>query len=425
VTRGAWLACALAGCAAPATVAPARAPAAATTTPLAAVLAASVCPAVEGRAFSLASGEDGVLDTYVLVKRCRARAERDEVAVAADAYGWLAVDRDFGAVAVRAFVHATAHAELRVRVSARDDGKRLQVTLAPLGRRTLAIEPVGVLDPAPQNLAALFAVEIAPSLGVSPEALAKTRLKEEALRTLEKALAKPLVVSYDARMGATWAGTGPRRYRIVPHGTAAQGPFPPTQAPLALAVRSPSRVAVRAACVSHLEHLIDADRRGDRVAVDDWNVVEGEAKVAVAPMPCSWMAVLRATDDAASVVEVDVPAVAPAGSETPRAADRWVSIDEMTIDPPLADPLLAVVAATGVREHHAGARGAIMVLAPDEDVRLRIVRRERAARIVEAEEKLAFDGPGDFARDVVLATKDARARTTVHVRARVRLAEER
>ncbi|HEY8079406.1 MAG TPA: hypothetical protein VIF62_34985, partial [Labilithrix sp.] len=66
----------------------------ASTTPLAAVLASSLCPEVEGRTFALASGTDGVLDTYVLVKRCRARVSRDELGVAADAYAWIAVDRD-------------------------------------------------------------------------------------------------------------------------------------------------------------------------------------------------------------------------------------------------------------------------------------------------------------------------------------------
>ncbi|HEY8075252.1 MAG TPA: hypothetical protein VIF62_14105, partial [Labilithrix sp.] len=362
------------------------------------------------------SGADGVLDTYVLVKRCLARGSRDELGVVADAYAWIAVDRDFeGALALHAFVHATLHADVRAGVSAKDDGSRLEVTLAPRANATIEVEPVGALDPTPTSWASFLAIELAPHAGVSPEAVAKEELKKEAERTLRDALAKPLVAAYDARAGVV-RGASSGRHRVAPNGSALEGPFPPTLAPTPIHVNASAKIAVRALCVSHAEHVLEADRRGDRVTLDDWASAEGEARLSVPPMPCAWVLAFRGETIATASVDPIRPPPLPEGAAPP-SRDRWVSIDELRLEEPLENGLLSVVATTGSWRHDLGrAKGlpAIVALAPDEEVRIRLLRRDRESTIADADERLPLDAPGDVERTMTLGP------ARVHLRARVR-----
>jgi hypothetical protein len=396
-------------------------------TPLAALLASATCPRVQERVFSLASTPERVNDTYIQVKRCRARGEHDELRAEVDAYAWVAVDRDLGAVAVHAFLHATIHVELHARVSARSDGRRLEIEAVPLGEPTIAVEPVGAVDLTPENWASLLAIELAPSVGVSPEAVAKTSFGSAASGALRDALSRPLAVTYDPRLDtASTNGDTPTRaarYRVVPRGTALLGPFAATREPVDVRLRASGRVAVRGLCVSHVDHVLDADRRGDRVSIDDWTSAEGEARVAVHPMPCPWM--LAARSDKAEIVELDASTLPVVLGDAPSRTDRWVSLDEIALEGPLEDESLSVVATTGLREvavsPPAGTLPAIVVLAPDEAVLVRLVRREGESNVVEAEARLDLDAAGNRDSPVSLRTQDGRTTVRLHVRTRVRM----
>jgi hypothetical protein len=426
-SRLAMTALALAACGAPDAARSARPPS--ETAPLAALLAATVCAELENRPIALASGGDGVRDTYLVVRRCRARAERATLAVAADALAWIAVDRDFGAVALHSFVHATIHGDVALRASAREVAGRLEVTLSPRRDPSVGVEPVGILDPTPQNWASFFAMELAPSAGVSPEAVAKDKLRQELERTLRDALARPLVVTYDARTGAAEAGASPargaRRLRVAPHGTALEGPFAPTRAATTIQVGTTAPVVVRALCTSHAERVLDADRRGDLIPTDDWPAPTSGA-VTLPAMPCPWALAVRAAAEGVALVDLGPLPFAPAQSGRPRVPERWVSVDALTPDEPL-EPDLSVVATAAEWEHELGthdrAPPAIVVLAAGEGLRVRVVRRVRGARVVEAAASVSLDAPGDVERALTLDSPDGRTRARLHVRARVRLAE--
>jgi hypothetical protein len=408
---------------------PARSPS--SPTPLAALLASTVCGELEERPFALASSTDGIIDTYALVKRCRARAERDALVLETDAYAWIAVDRDLGAFALRSFVHATLHASATLRTSARDTDGRLAVSLASRGTPSVVVEPVGMLDPTPQNWASFLALELAPSAGVSPEALAKTRLKEELERTLGDALAKPLVVAYDPKSGAASSGVsearGERRLRVAPHGTALVGPFAKTAAPASIRMTASASVAVRAICTGQATRVLDADRRGDEIAIDEWISFEKERAVAVPAMPCAWMLAVRASGGSLAIVDLERPSFAPAPSGRPPDAERWVSLDSLAFTQPLEDPTLIAIVDAGVREHalRESAFPEIVVLAPDETIRVRLVRHVREEVVSVAEATLPLDEAGAVERAIELASADGRTRAELRLRARVRTREVR
>jgi hypothetical protein len=424
---------ALGACAAPATSAatlPTRPADGAT--PLTAVLAAGVCPELAGRLFSLASGDDGVVDTTILVKQCAAKVEHDDLSIVADAYAWVAVDRDFGVIGVHEFVHATVHGEVRVHASARYTGGRIEVTLNPFPPTKIAVEPVGALDLAPLNWASLLAIELAPAAGASPEALAKTRLREEVERTLASALASPLVVSYDARRGSASLGGvtaqgGSQRIRIAPHGTALVGPFPPSSAGHAhMHVAPGHHVAMKAVCCTHAERIVDADRRGDAVWTDDWTLVQGAAEPALKAMPCRWALALRVTSEP-TVVDLELlePEAAPLTAQAP---ERWVSIDEVTNEDAPPDADLTIIAANDIWRatvvpQLSGVLPAVLVLSPDEHVSLRAQRREGSQLMTVAEARVPLDTPGNTTAPIVLTTSDGHRLASLRVRARVRRAE--
>lgn len=411
---------ALAGCAA---AAPAPKPAA-TASPLAAMLGALVCPEVEDRTFSLASGSDGVLDTYVRVNRCATTATGDELTIAADAHVWSAVDRAIGPVAVRSFVHGTLHVHERARVSARDDGQRLVVTLEPLASPEVAVETVGLLDLAPQDWASLIALELAPSAGVSPERVAKNKLNSEAERALRAALATSITVAYDARTGrAGLANAAPAApsttYRAAPHGSALVGPFPASATSARLRVHA-GEIAVRPMCESHADHVRDADRRGDRVWTDDWtHVGEGIRSLTIPPMPCPWVLAMRA--DAVALVDVEPPVGADREGSAP---DRWVALDELALEARPDDWYLSVVATTDSwREKVEASSDAhdtkIVVLAPDEQIHVRLLKQNGSKQEIEADAELDLATPGAHEQELVLTTKDGHAHVNARVRARV------
>jgi hypothetical protein len=409
-----------------------RAPSGPAATPLAALLAVALCPEALGRTFSLASSSDGVLDTFLRVERCRARAERDEVRVSADAAAWMAVDRDLGPIGLTAVVHATVHVEVRARVSARAAGRSLAITFAPLGDASVSVVPVGALEPSARDWAALAAIELAPSIGVSPEALAKRQVQKESERALRAALARAVTVTYDAKAGALIPAEGAPganipRLRVLPGGSAEIGGFRPTRASTEVRVRSTQSVAARGVCLSHAKHLRDADRRGDAVTVFGWPAPRGDSTVEVPPMPCPWTFAVRAIDDRGGVVTVEPPTVEEDGQPVASAPDRWVAFDEVSLDPPIDDPLLGVTLSTDAWHYEVGSPGGslptVTILAPDEHFVVRLTRRERDQLVTEEEAPLAFDGPGDFSRQVALATRDGAVRTTVRFRARVRVPE--
>ncbi|MDF2695665.1 MAG: hypothetical protein K0S65_4048 [Labilithrix sp.] len=331
------LAMGLTGCHREAPVAPAETEVA----PVAAVLAASVCEQLDGRLFTFASETAGPIDTYVLPKRCSAASQRDELHVVADAFVWLAVDREIGAVRVREFVHTTVHVDGRVRTHARWADDHLELELSPQPGLVVRVEPVGVLQLHALNWASLLALELAPSVGASPSALAKSKLREEAEEILRSKLGGVLVVSYDAATGATWfdrkrptlegeaaSSQSARKVRLVPHGTAFLGPFPPSEMPSSarVAVSDGHRAMMRAVCIGHAARLLDADRRGDAVSIGDWIEVAGDASSPLPSMRCRWMLALRGAPDETSTLAIDLRPGSVAALSAPER-DRWVSID--------------------------------------------------------------------------------------------------
>jgi hypothetical protein len=407
---------------------------------VAAVLAAGACARIDGALFALPSDGGEVLDMYVLPKRCSATAERDELHVVADAYAWLAVDRELGAIRVQEFVHTTVHADVRLRTRARFPGDHLELELAPLPGLVVRVEPVGSLQLGAMNWASLLALELVPSTGTSPQRLAKQKLREEAERTLRDALSRPLVVSYDGESGATWfAKTRPAeqqdgvppstRVRIVPRGTSLIGPFPPSTsgATANLRVEPGHRTSVRAVCYSHAERLLDADRRGDVVPADDgWTSIEGASSQALPPMPCRWVFALRGPADATAIVDIDLrPSIerTPPGSQR----DRWVSLDTVTLD--LDESTVTeteeIVIGTDVWRHalhprRAPGLPAIVELSPGQAIVVRALRSRDGTATTLGELRLPLDKIGDVRVSLPLATKDGRRIATVQLQARVR-----
>jgi hypothetical protein len=189
---------------------------------------------------------------------------------------------------------------------------------------------------------------------------------------------------------------------------------------------------VSAVCRTHAEHILDADRRGDPVSTDDWVVAEGDARPALGAMPCTWMLALRATDETATVVGLDAtPSSAPPPSpaEGPvDGADRWVSIDEVSLDAPPPEEDVSIVVGNDLWRHAISPRPkatlpALVVLAPDEHITLVAQRHDGGDVATIAEARLPLDRTGDASATVVLATREGSRIAAVRVRARVRRAE--
>jgi hypothetical protein len=416
--------------------------------PLAQLLAVAACPEVEDRLVTLATGADGILDTFVLVRRCSARPGPSEIAVTGDAWIWVAVDRDLGAVRVRQFVHASLHAEARLGVRASYVDRHLELSLTPQPGAKAAIEPVGVLELSPLNWASLLAVELAPAMGTSAEWVAKRRLREETESAVSGALARPIVFAYDARRGESWivgsasdgsggdggAAATPRtsaapRLRVVPRGTALLGPYPESKtAPdVRLRLESGARVAVRTVCRSHAERLLEADRRGDSISLEEWREVSGDGRPALAPPACPWMLAMRAVDEQGAVVVTEVHP-ARGDSAAPERGQRWVSLDALTLeegDAPLPVDLEVVAASDAYRRALVPPAKqklpAVFALSSDDAVVVRAVRpgANGAAPTVVARARLPLDDLRDVDAVVELAG-DAGRLGKVRVRARVR-----
>jgi lipid-binding SYLF domain-containing protein len=407
-------------------------PSTAGATPLAALAATALCPEVTGRTLSAASASDGVIDTFVRVGNCAAQADGDQVHVTADAIAWMGVEHDFGAVAIAEFVHATVHIDARARVAAAPAGDAIAISLTPLGDANVSVVPVGAFDASAQNWAALAAIELAPSVGVSPEAFAKRRFQLESESALRAALARPTTVTYDPRTGVLGPNThAPEtratRLRILPGGSAEVGAFPPKGDVTKVRVRTPHTVSARGICLSHADHLREADRRGQTVTVDGWAVAEGDVSVEVPPMPCPWTFAVRARDAHGAVAEVELPPSLESGARGGGQTDRWVALDDASLTERLDDPSLRVIVATEAWHSPVGvvdrAPPGIVILAPDEELVVRLVRGDRDKQTTEQEVRLPLERTGDFAREVAVATRDGSARTVVLLRARVRVAD--
>lgn len=419
--------------AAPARSAAPSAPSASSALPL--LLAVAVCPEVESRVLTLVTGDDGIVDAFALVKRCTARAGEGEVALGGDAWVWVGVDRDLGAVRVRQFVHASLHAELTLAVRASYESDHLELTLTPKPGARASIEPVGALEVSPLNWAGLLAVELAPAAGTSLEWVAKRRLRTETEAALAAAIGKPLVYAYDARHGEAGGGAGSTapRVRVVPRGTALLGPYPEakTAPDVRLRVENGGRIAARAVCRSHAERLLENDRRGDVVDTFDWAIVAGDAHMALPVPPCPWMLAMRALDEQGAIVATDVRA--PRGDATAsERGHRWIALDALDVvdgDPPVDVRL--IVATDVFRRSLVPAPKqrlpAILELSADEDVWIRAVRpgREGETATVVGRARLPLNELRDVDAvvdvvDGVDAGSTGKRIARVHVRARVR-----
>jgi hypothetical protein len=387
------------------------------------VLAASVCPEIDDRLLSFSS--DGrAIDTYVWVKQCDAHVEHGDVSLAVNAYAWSALDRDLGAVLVREFVHATVQTQVELSVDARYVAERLEVTVNPRHGTRTTVEPVGNLDLEPSNWLSLLAIELAPSAGISPEALAKRKMREEVGRALASTLSKPLSFAYDARRGKlaladARADGRPSQLRVAPRGTALVGPFPPSSgASVRGRVTSGPAILTRAVCRGHAERLVDADRRGDVVDVHRWVSVAGDGAWTVPAMPCAWMLALRAPGEVAVLENLSLD-VRPAQPPVERR-DRWVSVDDVSLaKTPAADDVIVVVASdvtsAVLYPHAARALPMLVKLGPDEHL---LLRAERGAVLI-AEAPVPDDAPGRVDVSIPLAEL-----ATVRLRARVQEADE-
>ena len=414
--------------------APPRAPAASASarSALPLLLAVAVCPEVESRVLTLVTGDDGIVDAFALVKRCTARPGDGEVALGGDAWVWVGVDRDLGAVRVRQFVHASLHAELTLGVRASYESDHLALTLTPKPGARTSIEPVGALEVSPLNWAGLLAVELAPAAGTSLEWVAKRRLRTETEAALSAAIGQPLVYAYDARHGETGSSgaSAVPRVRVVPRGTALLGPYPEgkTAPDVHLRVENGGQIAARAVCRSHAERLLENDRRGDVVDTVDWATVTGDARPALPAPPCPWMLAMRALDEQGAIVASEVRA--PRGDATAaERGHRWIALDTLEVvdgEPPVD---LRLIASTDVfrRSLVPAAKQklpAILQLSEDEDVWIRAVRpgREGEAPAVVGRARLPLGELRDVDAvvDVVDAVDGGKRIARVHVRARVR-----
>lgn len=429
----------LAGCGADKPPPPASS-AAGKTSALPQLLAVASCPEVAGRVLTLATGGDGIVDAFALVRRCAARPLQGEVALDGDAWVWVAVDRDLGAVRVRQFVHAALHAELRLGVRASYVEDRLELALTPMPGATVSIEPVGALEVSPLNWASLLAVELAPAAGSSVEWIAKRRLREETEAAIGAAIAQPLVFAYDARRGEAWvvgSSRAPRgvaartttapRVRVVPRGTALLGPYPETTlAPdIHLRLETGARIAVRAVCRSHAERILEADRRGDPVGVEDWTPVAGDARVELPPPPCSWLLAMRSLDDQGAIVSTEIRAPHGDASAAERG-HRWVALDALALEDGELPADLQLVLSTDVYRRFIVPPSkpklpAILELSADEALWVRAVRPgpDPASPTIVARARVPLDEARDV--DTVIDLTGATGRVgRVRVRARVR-----
>ena len=409
---------------------------------LAPLLAVASCPEVLGRVLTLATGSDGVVDAFALVEHCAARPVDGDVALSGDAWVWVAVDRDLGAVRVKQFVHASLRAELRLGVRATYVQDHLELALAPRPGAVVSIEPVGALEVSPLNWASLLAVELAPAAGTSVEWVAKRRLREETERAIAAAIAQPLVFAYDARRGETWvvgatkdatraAAPVAPRLRVVPRGTALLGPYPESEGSpkVQLGLAAGSRVAARAVCRSHAERLLEADRRGALVGTEDWTLLTGgssNSAVTLPAVPCPWLLALRAVDDAGALVSADV--VTPKGdTAAAERGHRWVALDAVTFEGELPVDLQLVISTDVFRRFVVPPAKqklpALLELSTDEALWVRAVRpgSNSAAPVVVARARVPLDKPQDVDTVVDLDREGGAGRLgRVHVKARVK-----
>lgn len=427
----------IAGCGAD--VPPAVVPTTPATSALPQLLAVASCPQVEGRVITLATGSEGIVDAFALVKRCTARPLQGEVALDGDAWVWVAVDRDLGAVRVRQFVHAALRAELRVGVHASYVESHLELAVSPRPGGVVSIEPVGVLEVSPLNWASQLALELAPVAGTSVEWVAKRRLREETETAIAAAIAQPLVLAYDARRGETWVASGTPaphaggaaaavpRVRVVPRGTALLGPYPEASAApvVHLRLEPNARVAVRAVCRSHAERILEADRRGERVGIEDWLPVSGADTPALPTPPCPWMLAMRAVDDQGAVVSTDVRA-ARGDASAPERGHHWVALDALSLEEGELPVDLQLIASTDVyrRSLVPAAKQklpALIELSADDAVWVRAVRAgaDPALPTIVARARLPLDEVRNV--DALVDIEGATGRLgRVRVRARVR-----
>ncbi len=403
---------------------------------LAPLLAVAACPEVLGRVLTLATGSDGVLDAFALVEHCAARPIDGDVALSGDAWVWVAVDRDLGALRVRQFVHASLHAELRVGVRATYVQDHLELALATRPGAVITIEPVGALEVSPLNWASLLAVELAPAAGTSVEWVAKRRLREETERAIAAAIAQPRVFAYDARRGETWVVGAPHaaraavpvapRLRVVPRGTALLGPYPESEgAPkVQLGLAAGARVAARAVCRSHAERLLEADRRGAPVGVEDWTTLSGSGPATLPAAPCPWLLALRAVDDAGALVSAEV-VTAKGDTTAAERGHRWVAIDAVTFEGELPVDLQVVISTDVFRRFVVPPAKqklpALFELSTGEALWVRAVRPgpNAAAPAIVARARVPLDEPRAV-DTVVELDGDAGPLGRVHVKSRVK-----
>lgn len=403
----------------------------------AAVLAAATCPQLRDRSFAVASKAPGPVDLFVLVKRCAAHADRDELVLAVEAYAWLAVDEDLGAVSVREFVHVTLRLEVRAASAIRYEDSRATLTLTARPGASVRVEPVGMLELEALNWASLLALEIAPAAGTSPEALAKAKVREEAERALQRALATPVLIAYDARTATTSVGGAPtsetsaRPMRVVRRGSAITEVLAPSSEPTTARVHvaGEARIAARAVCRAHAEQLLDADRRGDQVTTDDWTIATHDSVLPIPPMPCSWVIAARAVDASTAALVTIAPPGASSKPPPMRAAQRWVSFDVLRADAvDESAGAFTIDVSTDAWRRVLAPRGnerpspSIVEVAPDEGVIVRARAHAGETSTTIAERRLPVDTVGNVDLTFPLSRADGRSVATIHARARVRAA---
>ena len=405
------------------------------------LLAVTSCPQVEGRVLTLATGADRVVDGFALVRHCTARPmSLNQVVLEGDASVWVAVDRDLGAVRVRQFVHASLRARVVLEVRASYVAEHLELAVTPRPGAEVSVEPVGALEISPLNWASLLAVELAPATGTSVEWEAKRRLRDETQAAIAAAIATPRIVAFDARHGDTWVVGSPAaprgaaaakieapRVRVVPRGTALLGPYPETSAApdVRLRLESGARVVVRTVCRSHAERILEADRRGEAVGVEDWTPVSGDAHVALAPPPCPWMLAMRAVDDQGAIVTTEIRAPQGEAAAAERG-HRWVALDALSLEEGELPIDLQLEVSTDVYRRFIVPASrqplpALFELSADEALWLRAVRpgRDPAAPLSVARARVPLDEARNV--DTLVDLEGATGRLgRVRVRARVR-----
>ncbi len=178
-------------------------------------------------------------------------------------------------------------------------------------------------------------------------------------------------------------------------------------------------------CRSHAERLLEADRRGDAVGVEDWTPVSGDVHVALVPPPCPWMLAMRAVDERGAIVTTDIQAPEGDASAAERG-HRWVALDGLALEDGELPVDLQLVASTDVFRRFIVPKSkqplpALFELSADEALWVRAVRPgpDPAAPTVVARVRIPLDEARDV--DAVVDLGSGKERLgRVRVRARVR-----